>query len=91
MVCRVPVGPDEDDICGELFYPGEERKWAKHCGECAAQHRDVIEQQSPRNRLPIFDENAWDPEVAEHMRKVGERMKAEGRLEVLPSERAGFS
>jgi hypothetical protein len=40
-------------------------------------------------RMPVFDE--WDPEVAAHMRKVGERMLEERRLEVKPSERAGFS
>jgi hypothetical protein len=39
--------------------------------------------------MPVFEE--WDPEVAAHLRKVGERMVAEGRLEVKPSERAGFS
>ena len=88
MVCRVPTGDGE--VCGKAFYPGEERKWQRHVGECAARHRDKIETQSPRTRLPIFSDEAWDPEISAHMRKVGDRMIREGRLEVRPNERAGF-
>lgn len=86
MVCRVPV--NAEDLCLQPFYPGEERAFQAHVGRCAREHRDAIEER--RKRLALFREEAWDPEVAEHMRKVGERMKREGRLEVKPSERAGF-
>jgi hypothetical protein len=37
------------------------------------------------------DPEFGDPEIEEHMRKVGKRMLAEGRWEVKPSEKAGFS
>lgn len=86
MICRVPV--NAEDLCLAMFYPGEERAFQKHCGECAHRHRDAIEER--KNRLEIFREDAWDPEVAEHMRKVGQRMIREGRLVVKPHERAGF-
>ena len=87
MICRVPTG--EGEICGRLYYPGEEREWQKHCGECARKHMDAIQAERPSVRLPAIYES-WDPEVEEHMRRVGERMKKEGRLTVHPSERAGF-
>lgn len=89
MICRVPVGGGE--ICGKPFFPGEERAWQKHVGECAARHRDEIDEQSPRTRLPAFDPERDDPEIAAHMKKVGKRMLEEGRWVVKPSERAGFS
>lgn len=86
MVCRVPI--NEEDLCLKGFYPGEERAFQRHVGICARQHRDAIEER--RKRLAIFHEDAWDPEIAAHMRKVGERMKREGRLVVKPNERAGL-
>lgn len=87
MVCTVPTGPDE--VCGRLYYPGEERAWQKHVGECAREHADAIHAERPSVRLPAVYESP-DPEVDAHMQKVGERMKREGRLTVHPSERAGF-
>lgn len=89
MVCRVIVDAN-GELCGKPFYPGEERSFERHVGDCARRHMDLIRAQSPRTRLPAFDEEAWDPEVSEHMRRVGRRMLEEGRLEVKPSERAGF-
>lgn len=91
MICRVIVSAAERVICGRLFEPGEERAWEKHCGDCAMQHIDEIRAASPRTRMPVFDPNAWDVEIDEHMRKLGERMRREGRLEVRKNERAGFS
>jgi hypothetical protein len=89
MVCRVITGPDE--TCGKVFRRGEEKAWQMHVGACARAHVDQIHAESLRTRIPILDPNSWDPEVERHMREVGERMKREGRLEVKPSERAGFS
>ena len=90
-VCRVPVGGGE--VCGHPFYAHEDgwrRKWIAHMAACAKRHEAAIHAESPKQRLPILDDANWDPEVAAHMKKVGERMIREGRLEVLPSERAGF-
>jgi hypothetical protein len=44
-----------------------------------------------KKRLAVLQPESWDVEVEEHLRKVGERMKREGRLTVRPNERAGFS
>lgn len=84
MVCRVPTGNGE--TCGKRFYPGEERAWQRHMTRCAAEHEDAIHGESLKTRLPVFDDANWDPEYSEHMRKVGERMLAEGRLETKPNE-----
>ena len=88
MVCRVPVGPGE--VCGAAFWPGEERKFQSHVGRCAQEHETEIHNESPRTKLPIFDEANWDPEVAAHLKKVGARMLKEGRFVMHKSERAGF-
>lgn len=65
----------------------------KHMAACAREHIDEIRAQAPsvRHKGGPFDPETWDPEVDAHMKKVGERMLKEGRLETLPSERAGFS
>ncbi len=89
MVCSTPVG--EGETCGAVFYPGQESRWQAHIGRCAREHMDVIHRESPRARLPIFhDPELGDPEIEAHMRKVGKRMLAEGRMEMRPNERAGF-
>jgi hypothetical protein len=77
-------------ICEAKFYRGQEDEWQRHVGACARAHRAEIEEALEKRRKSIFNEDNWDPEIAAHMREVGERMKREGRLEVLPSERAGF-
>lgn len=87
-VCRVPVNAN-GDICGQLFYADEARDWQSHVGRCARANRQAIEEASHARKDPLYE--AWDPEVAEHMQKVGERMIHERRLEVKPNERAGFS
>jgi hypothetical protein len=87
-VCTVPVADGE--ICGRCWYDGEERAYQAHVGRCAREHMDQINRERLAARAPAFDEETWDPEIAEHMRKVGERMLKEGRLTVNPNERAGF-
>jgi hypothetical protein len=73
--------------CGARFYAGEEAAWQKHVGRCARANIDRIKAATEQ---PAIMED-FDPEVSKHMRDVGERMIDEGRLEVRPSERAGFS
>lgn len=73
------------NICGTRFYDGEQRQWQKHVGDCARANLDDLKLLNK----PIFEDP--DPEVTVHLRKVGRRMIAEGRLEVKPEERAGFS
>lgn len=83
--CSVPTGDDE--TCGAMFYEGEERKYERHVGRCARQHRDAIEANSPKVKMPIFfDPEQWDPEYEAYMRGVGQRMKAEGRVEQRRNE-----
>lgn len=80
--------------CAARFYVGEEAAWQRHVGDCARRNMDRINAMRPsvRHRGTPFDEDLWDPEVAKHLRtKVGPVMKREGRLEVKPHERAGFS
>lgn len=76
-------------VCGWGFTGNEQREWQRHVGECARKNMDEIRAKS--KQMAVFDEENWDPEVAAHMRKVGQRMLKEGRLEVKPEERAGFS
>lgn len=90
-VCRVLVAAATGEICGRVFDLDREGDYDRHRTDCAAQHIDEIRAGSPRARMPILDPASWDPEIDEHMRKLGERMKRERRLEVKPSERAGFS
>jgi hypothetical protein len=86
--CTVPVNA-EGDTCGQLFYESEAAAYQRHTARCAQQHMDVIRAlSSQRTQDGLFE--PWDPEIAAHMAKVGERMKREGRLVVHPSERAGF-
>lgn len=85
-VCRVPVGDGE--VCGHPFFPGEERAFEDHMRTCADEHMDAILAESPRAKMPVFDEENWDPEVASHLRQVGRNMLREGRLETRPNERA---
>lgn len=87
--CMVPVDRG-GAVCGAVFSRDQHDLYERHIGRCAEQHEDVWRQASPRHRLPVFDESNWDPEVAAHMRDVGRRMLAEGRMTVKPSERAGF-
>lgn len=74
--------------CGVPFFSREEGE--RHMGPCARSRMDELKALRVSERLPFMDEEAWDPEVAAHLRKVGDRMLKEGRWEVKPSERAGF-
>jgi hypothetical protein len=76
-------------LCELVFYDEDEAR--RHFERNARKHAEMANEmrtQRLEERMPVFEE--WDPEVAAHLRKVGERMVAEGRLEVKPSERAGF-
>jgi hypothetical protein len=78
------------DLCELVFY--DEAEARRHFERNARKHAEManeMRQERLEERMPVFEE--WDPEVAAHLRKVGERMKREGRLEVRPDERAGFS
>lgn len=85
LVCRVPDG--KGGICGRLFYERERLAWQQHVGRCARSHEAEIRAESLKGRMPVFDPENWDPQYEEHMRKVGERMLREGRLETKPNER----
>jgi hypothetical protein len=74
---------------GQPFTTGQEEEWQRHVAWCARQNRDAIEADAARHResRAIFDPESWDPEWTAHQRKVGERMKREGRLVPKPHER----
>jgi hypothetical protein len=80
-------------ICHVPFY--SQRDMAAHMA--TPEHKDAVdaaqaEREEQKRRLALFhDDEQADTEVEAHLKKVGERMKAEGRWEVKPSERAGFS
>lgn len=79
-------------LCGEMFAPGD--NVVAHMKKCVtdAGHDHRQDHEDRKERLAIFyDREAWDPEVEDHLRKVGQRMLKEGRWEVKPNERAGFS
>ena len=76
-------------LCLRTWPKRQRREWEQHFAQCVSDHRDEIARLSDAQRLGgVLD--PMDPEIAEHMRKVGERMIREGRLEVKPNERAGF-
>lgn len=85
---REPTG--HCNVCGEDLY-GTVGDAQKHMGACARANIDAIRAAAPSQKRKggPFDPDLWDPEVEEHLRKVGKRMLAEGRMEVLPSEKAG--
>jgi hypothetical protein len=98
LTIHVPRGYEERPavgscyLCGAEFAEGD--NVIAHMRKCvnAAGHDVQQDRIDKVDRLEIFlDPNAWDPEVEAHLRKVGERMRAEGRWEVKPNERAGFS
>jgi hypothetical protein len=78
------------DLCELVFYDQAEAR--RHFERNARKHAELANEMRTERleeRMPVFED--WDPEISEHMRKVGERMVRERRLEVRPSERAGFS
>lgn len=74
--------------CDKVFYRGEEQAWQKHVYECAMSRLpEILEaREEQKKRMAIFNES-WNPDVDEHLRKVGERMISEGRLVMRKSER----
>lgn len=79
------------DLCGVPFY--SDRDMRGHLGSIA--HREtaeamVLAEKQRKARIPfLYAED--DPEVEAHLKQVGKRMLAEGRMVVKPNERAGFS
>ena len=75
-------------ICREFLH-GTVGDMQKHMSACAREHIDEIRAAAPSQRFKdtVFDPTMWNPEVEAHLARVGERMLAEGRLEMLPSER----
>ena len=78
-------------LCGEVFTSDVDT--VRHMRVCVSQagHEVRAAEYERRERLWMFQEENWDPEVAAHLKQVGKRMLAEGRWEVHPNERAGFS
>lgn len=77
------------NICGARFHRGGEEAWQRHVGRCARAHLDEIRAASPseKRKGTPFDPEMWNPDVEAYLKKVGERMIAEGRLEMRPNER----
>lgn len=92
----VPRGHDAERkflcrVCGSEFT--RQTAWEYHVGRCARHNLDELQEERQRflaraNALGTAEHP--DPELEEHMRKVGDRMLREGRLTVEPHERAGF-
>jgi hypothetical protein len=91
----------ECGVCGQSF--DFQREQQEHVGRCAREHMDEIREASLKQRMPVFDEETWDPGVAEHLRdgagrrmreavdRLGvERAKRDGHMEVRPNEKAGL-
>jgi hypothetical protein len=77
--------------CQQRFGRGQEQEWQEHVGRCAREHLDAImHEREKKKRASVFNEDNWDPEVAAHLKKVGERMLEEGRMVLKPNERAGL-
>jgi hypothetical protein len=96
LTIMVPRGYEEPPkatcfLCGSDFT--SDTALIRHAKTCVndAGHDHRMEREEKNARLEIFSEEAWDPEVSAHLRKVGQQMLKEGRWEVKPNERAGFS
>lgn len=86
--CQCPK--EGGGLCGAQFELDELDKFTRHVLRCRERNEEAIALASPRRRNPIMDPNNWDPEIESHMRRVGRRMRREGRTVILPRERAGF-
>jgi hypothetical protein len=84
--CMVPTD-DEGTPCGRLFFVGEERAVERHMAACARAHVAEIRGRALKRRMPVFDPDSWSPDAEAHVKKVGRRMLAEGRLTMKPHER----
>lgn len=77
-------------VCEVPFYSDRDMRAHLRSGS----HRDAIDEvmrarRQRAEKLAIFNTDP-DPEVAEHMKRVGEAMLREGRMVVKKNERAGF-
>lgn len=88
-----PHGPRPSghcNLCGQDLY-GSVDVNTRHLVACAhgeAGDRVLREREAYKQRMAIFeDPSLWSPEAEEHVKKVGERMKREGRLTMRPNER----
>lgn len=84
--CHIPVDADGTP-CGAVYFPGEERKKMDHMATCARDHIAEIRARALHRRMPVFDPENWSPDAEAHVKKVGRRMLAEGRLTMKPNER----
>jgi hypothetical protein len=90
ILVRDPIGSCA--LCECPFY--SDRDLRAHFGTIA--HREAAQaaiqaEQRRKQRLAfLHDPDLNDVEVEEHLRKVGQRMRREGRWEVRPNEKAGF-
>jgi hypothetical protein len=99
LTILVPHGYDDArivgvcHICDAKFGEGQEQAWERHVGKCARAHIDEIRANTPKAKQKgtVFDPDSFDPEIESYMLEVGKRMLREGRWEVKPNERAGFS
>lgn len=80
--CTVPTGPGK--VCGAAFYDGQLSAYTEHVTKCSRRGQQQIHERSPRTQLEVLQ--PWDPEKAEHMQRVGERMRAEGRIHPRKNE-----
>lgn len=79
-------------VCNICGYEAPYRDAQAHMVRCARQYMDAIRAASPSQKWKgeAFDPETWDPEVEEHLKRVGQRMLREGRMTVKPNERAGL-
>lgn len=89
ILVREQIG--QCNLCGVPFY--SDRDLRAHFA--TVEHREateaaLAEREAEKQRLAFLHDHP-DPEVRDHLLEVGKRMKREGRWEVRPNERAGFS
>jgi hypothetical protein len=77
-LCGVPVYSDRD-LIAHFETPNHRLAYATA----------LADRHDQKHRLRLFHESQ-DPEIEEHMKRVGDRMRREGRWTVHPSEKAGF-
>jgi len=78
-------------ICDVPFYSDRDRDRHLRSGVHAAQVEVERQAEQARREGMTWLYEHPDPEVQQHMEKVGQRMREEGRWVVKPNERAGFS
>lgn len=83
--------PEPNGYCSlcDSYLVGTVGELQKHMAACAREHIDEIRAMAPSQQFKgtMFDPREWNVELEEHMARVGERMLAEGRMTMHPSER----